>query len=98
MSKIPQESDYYVYIIRCKDGSYYTGHSKDPEKRFKVHKKGLGARYTRVHEPEQLVYVEQFVNRSQAIKRERKIKTLKHTRKHQLISETNLINNKRFVP
>jgi predicted GIY-YIG superfamily endonuclease len=82
---------YYVYIIRCKDGSYYTGHAKDPEKRYKVHKKGLGARYTRIHEPEQLVYVEPFVSRSQAMKRERKIKTLNHKRKHQLISETNIL-------
>ncbi len=90
---------YYVYIIRCKDGSYYTGYAKDPEERFKLHKKGLGARYTRIHEPEQLVYLEQFVSRSQAIKRERKIKALTHKRKHQLISEADiLIDNKQFVP
>jgi predicted GIY-YIG superfamily endonuclease len=80
-------SQYYVYILRCKDGSYYTGHAKDVEKRFEMHKKGRGARYTRMHEPEKLVYIEQFENRGEAMKRERKIKTLSHNRKQQLIIE-----------
>ena len=78
---------YYVYILRCKDGSYYTGYTKDVEKRFEMHKKGRGARYTRIHEPEELVYTEQFENRGEAMKRERKIKKLSHDRKQQLITE-----------
>lgn len=78
---------YYVYILRCKDGSYYTGHAKDVEKRFEMHKKGRGARYTRIHEPEELVYIEQFENRGDAMRRERKIKRFSHDRKHQLIIE-----------
>ena len=78
---------YYVYILRCKDGSYYTGHAKDVEKRFEMHKKGRGARYTRIHEPEELVYTEQFENRGEAMTRERKIKKLSHDRKQQLITE-----------
>ena len=90
MSKITRESGYYVYIIRCKDGSYYTGHAKDVEKRFDMHKKGRGARYTRMHEPEKLVYVEEFESRSEAMRRERKIKTLNHTKKQQLITENNI--------
>jgi putative endonuclease len=89
MSKIPQESDYYVYIIRCKDGSYYTGHAKDVEKRFDMHKKGRGARYTRMHEPERLVYVESFESRSEAMRQERKIKKLSHDKKQQLINDNN---------
>ena len=80
---------YYVYILRCKDGSYYTGHAKDAEKRFEVHKKGLGARYTRTHKPEELVYIEQFESRSEAMRRERKIKTLSHNKKQQLIDAQN---------
>ena len=80
---------YYVYILRCKDGSYYTGHAKDVEKRFEMHKKGRGARYTRIHEPEKLVYTEQFENRGEAMKRERKIKKLSHDKKQQLILENN---------
>jgi predicted GIY-YIG superfamily endonuclease len=78
---------YYVYILRCKDGSYYTGHAKDVEKRFEMHKKGRGARYTRAHEPEKLVYTEKFESRSEAMKRERRIKTLSHNKKQQLIND-----------
>ena len=89
MSKITRESGYYVYIIRCKDGSYYTGHAKDVEKRFDMHKKGRGAKYTRMHEPEKLVYVEPFESRSEAMRRERKIKTLSHDKKQQLINSKN---------
>ena len=78
---------YYVYIIRCKDGSYYTGHAKDAEKRFEMHKRGRGARYTRMHEPEKLVYIEQFESRGEAMRRERQIKTLSHNKKQQLIND-----------
>jgi putative endonuclease len=76
---------YYVYILRCKDGSYYTGHAKDVEKRFEMHKKGRGAKYTRMHEPEKLVYTEEFESRGEAMRRERRIKTLSHNKKQQLI-------------
>ena len=51
------------------------------EKRFEMHKKGRGARYTRMHEPKKLVYLEQFDSRSKAMRRERKIKTLGHNKK-----------------
>jgi predicted GIY-YIG superfamily endonuclease len=80
---------YYVYILRCKDGSYYTGHAKDVEKRFEMHKRGRGARYTRTHKPEKVVYAEPFESRGEAMKRERKIKTLSHNKKQQLITENN---------
>ena len=87
--RITQDSGYFVYIIRCKDGSYYTGHAKDVEKRFDMHKKGRGARYTRMHEPERLVYVELFESRSEAMHQERKIKKLSHDKKQQLINDDN---------
>jgi putative endonuclease len=87
--KITQDLRYYVYIVRCNDGSYYTGHAKDVKKRFEMHKRGRGARYTRMHEPEKLVYVEQFESRSEAMRQERKIKTLSHNKKQQLITENN---------
>ncbi len=80
---------YYVYILRCNDGSYYTGHAKDLERRFKLHKDGRGARYTRMHEPEELVHVEEFGSRGEAMKRERQIKTLSHYKKQQLINNNN---------
>jgi len=77
---------YYVYILRCKDGSYYTGHAKDVEKRFEMHKRGRGAKYTQMHEPEKLVYLEEFESRGEAMRRERRIKTLSHNKKQQLIN------------
>jgi predicted GIY-YIG superfamily endonuclease len=80
---------YYVYILRCKDGSYYTGHAKDVEKRFEMHKRGRGARYTRMHEPEKLVYTEEFESRGEAMRRERRIKRLSHNKKQQLITSNN---------
>ena len=80
---------YYVYILRCKDGSYYTGHAKDVEKRFEMHKKGQGARYTRMHEPEKLVYTEEFESRGEAMRRERQIKRFSHDKKQQLTMEKN---------
>jgi putative endonuclease len=76
---------YYVYILLCKDGSYYTGHTKDVEHRVEQHKKGQGARYTRMREAEKVVYVEEFNSRSEAMKREREIKSLTHSRKQRLI-------------
>jgi putative endonuclease len=91
--KITQDLRYYVYIVRCNDGSYYTGHAKDVKKRFEMHKRGRGARYTRMHEPEKLVYVEQFESRSEAMRQERKIKTLSHNKKQQLITENNKSGN-----
>ena len=80
---------YYVYILRCHDGSFYTGHTKDPERRFKLHKDGRGARYTRMHKPKELVYVEEFGSRGEAMKRERQIKKLSHIKKKQLIINHN---------
>jgi predicted GIY-YIG superfamily endonuclease len=75
---------YYVYILLCKDGSYYTGYAKDVKRRVERHKKGQGARYTRIHQPEKIVYVKKFDSRSEALKREREIKSLSHSKKQQL--------------
>lgn len=75
---------YYVYVLVCEDGSYYTGYTEDVDRRVEQHKKGRGARYTRMHQPERVVYVEEFESRSQAMKREQKIKSLSHNQKQQL--------------
>ena len=84
---------YYVYILLCKDGGYYTGHAKDVKRRVERHKKGQGARYTRMHKPEKIVYVEEFDSRSEAMRREREIKSLSHSKKQLLVNlydESNL--------
>ena len=77
---------YYVYILLCKDGSYYTGYTKDIKNRVEQHKKGQGARYTRMRQAQKIVYVEEFNSRSEAMRRERKIKSLKHTEKQRLVN------------
>ena len=75
---------YYVYILLCEGGSYYTGCTKNVESRFKQHKSGLGARYTRLHNPLRVVHVEKFTSLREAMRRERAIKALTHTEKEQL--------------
>ena len=76
---------YYVYILLCKDGSYYTGQAKNVGHRVEQHKKGQGARYTRMHKPAKIVYVEEFNSRSDAMKREREIKSFSHSKKQRLV-------------
>ena len=77
---------YYVYILLCKDGSYYTGHARDVKRRVERHKRGQAARYTRMHEPEKIVYAKKFGSRSEAMKREREIKLFSHNKKQRLIN------------
>jgi putative endonuclease len=87
---------YYVYILLCKDGSYYTGYAEDVKRRVRLHKKGKGARYTRMNKPEKIVYVEEFNSRNEAMKRERLIKSFSHSKKQRLANsygKTNLVNS-----
>ena len=79
---------YYVYMILCEDESFYTGYTRDVDERMKLHFRGKGARYTRMHKPQKLVYVEQFTSRSEAMKRERTVKTMGRRQKLELISST----------
>ena len=75
----------YVYILRCGDGSLYTGWTNDLEKRFKAHVEGKGAKYTRGRGPLELVYFEEFDNKIDAMKREYAIKQLNRVQKEKLI-------------
>jgi putative endonuclease len=76
---------FYVYILQCSDGSYYTGYTKDLETRTRQHQNGKGARYTKTHKPQRVAYVELFGTRGAAMKREREIKKLTHQQKLCLI-------------
>ena len=80
---------FYCYILECADGSYYTGWSVDPQKRLLAHNRGNGARYTRMHRPTRLVYIEEMPDRSSAQKRELAIKRLDHAHKFKLIDLAN---------
>jgi len=76
---------YYVYILLCDDGSYYTGYSNNPEYRLVQHLKGRGARYTKMHKPSKIVYLQRHTSRRDAMIRERRIKTLSHQQKRELV-------------
>lgn len=77
---------YYCYMVECADGSYYTGWTTDPQRRERQHNRGAGARYTRMHAPVRLVYVESQPDRASAMRRERVLKALKHHQKEALIT------------
>ncbi|MHC1740356.1 MAG: galactokinase [Anaerolineaceae bacterium] len=77
---------YYCYMLECADGSFYTGWTLDPERREKQHNKGSGAKYTRLHKPVHLVYLEEQPDLSTAMKRERAIKKLTHQKKAQMVN------------
>ena len=85
------ESTWYLYILRCKDGTYYTGITTDVEKRLEVHRSGKGAKYTRGRGPLELVYSETCENHSQALKRECEVKKLPKEQKQQLILSRKLL-------
>ncbi len=80
---------FYVYLLLCSDGSFYTGYTKNLEERTKLHESGKGARYTRMHKPEGVAHVELFDSRAKAMKRERAIKKLSHQQKLNLINTKN---------
>ncbi len=78
---------WYIYMVRCADGSLYTGIATDPIRRVAEHNASpLGARYTRARRPVTLVYCEPAADRSQAARREWEIKQLGRARKEALIA------------
>jgi len=80
---------YYVYVILCVDGSFYTGYTKNIDTRIKLHESGKGAKYTKMHKPQKIAYLELFDSRAQAMKREKQIKKLTHQQKLSLVNTRN---------
>ena len=76
-----------LYILRCGDGSLYTGITTDVEKRLAAHRSGKGAKYTRGRTPVELVYREEHPNRAEASKRDYQIKQLSRAEKLALIEK-----------
>ena len=75
----------WVYMLRCGDGSLYTGWTNDLEHRVKMHSEGKGGKYTRAHLPVELVYSERYGTPTEARSREVKIKRLSRAEKLRLI-------------
>lgn len=81
------ENTWYLYILRCKDGSLYTGITTDVEKRLEAHQRGKGAKYTRGRGPLELVYRETCGSHGDALKREFAVKRLSREQKTELIEK-----------
>ena len=79
----------YTYILRCGDGSLYTGWTNDLEKRFAAHSAGKGGKYTRSRLPVELVHLEIFATQHEAMHREWEIKQLSRAQKLQLLEQHN---------
>lgn len=77
----------YTYILKCADGTYYTGWTVDLEKRVGLHNSGRGAKYTRSRRPVELVYYEMYEDRREAMRREYAIKQLTREKKQMLIRD-----------
>jgi len=79
-----------LYIAECADGSYYTGISKDVEKRIDAHNAGKGSKYTAAHGPVRLVFQEPQADYSTALRREYQVKAVPKSRKVRLVAGESL--------
>ena len=82
------ENTWKLYILRCGDGTLYTGITTDVEKRLGAHRTGKGAKYTRGRGPLELVYTEECGDHSAALRRELAIKALPREEKWKLLEKT----------
>jgi len=80
---------WFVYIIKCVDGSLYTGSTNNLEKRFEKHKSGKGAKYTRSHKPKRIVFFKKYAKKIVALRKEREIKKLTRKQKIEFIKTHN---------
>ncbi|WP_093194647.1 GIY-YIG nuclease family protein [Salimicrobium halophilum] len=79
--------EHYVYILECRDGTFYTGYTNDLKARMKKHENGEGAKYTRGRGPFALMFSKCFASKSEAMKEEYRIKRLSRMSKERLIRE-----------
>ena len=77
----------WVYILKCSDGTFYTGWTVDLEKRVKAHNRAKGARYTRARTPVTLVYAMEYADRRAAMREEFRIKKLSRKEKQKLVDK-----------
>jgi putative endonuclease len=76
---------WYLYIVECSDSTLYCGVTNNVERRIEKHNKGLGARYTRARMPVKLKYIEKYLTKGEALKREHRIKQWTRRKKLSLI-------------
>ncbi len=83
---IPEDAGHFVYVLRCGDGTLYTGYTTDVGRRLREHAEGDGAKYTRGRTPLELVHIEAFDSRGTAMSREHEIKQLDRPEKESLLA------------
>ncbi|MCL5047047.1 MAG: GIY-YIG nuclease family protein [Actinobacteria bacterium] len=79
---------HFVYIIKCRDGTFYTGYTMDLSRRLGEHNRGEGAKYTRGRAPVELVYWEEHQDWGSALRREIQLKKMKRAQKAKLVGVT----------
>ena len=91
--KILRKSRYWVYIVQCRDGTYYTGYTNDLESRIALHNSGNGAKYLRRKLPVKLVYAKEYRYGWTEVISERNIKKMSRKQKERLVRTYNENNN-----
>ncbi len=90
--KKKDREDWFLYILRCADGSFYTGITKDILKRLQMHQKGKASRYTRTHGPVELIYQETCGDHTRALIRECEVKEFSRKKKEELVSRSPIVS------
>jgi putative endonuclease len=83
---------HFVYILECKDGTYYTGYTNEINQRLRKHEEGKGAKYTRGRGPFRLVFQESFSTKREAMRAEFAIKKLNRAAKERIIKEGSVLD------
>jgi len=86
--KFKRTGRYYVYILECSDGTYYTGYTPDIQNRIKLHNAGKGAKYTRDRRPVRLAWRKEYKYFKRAFLEEKRIKSLTRKQKEELLNGT----------
>lgn len=90
-----RKDTFYVYIVKCKNGTYYTGYTNNLENRIKQHNKGDGAKYLKGKAPVKLIYAKEYRYYKNALHAERNMKKLTRKQKERLIAN---YDPRRLVP
>jgi putative endonuclease len=85
LKKFVRKSKWWVYIVQCRDGTYYTGYTNNLESRIALHNSGYGAKFLKSKLPVKLVYAKEYHYYKNALSRERNIKKMTREQKERLI-------------
>lgn len=80
-----EKNEHFFYVLKCRDHTYYAGYTNNVSKRVKVHNEGKGAKYTRGRTPVELVHVEGFPTKTEAMQAEYRFKQLSRNEKEKII-------------